>query len=232
MHDAITFTAADIAEFLQENPAFFSEHSDIFATLSIPHPHEGRAISLGERQVLTMRERVRKLEEQLACLSRNADDSQRIIDGIQQWSVTLLAQHDASCLPALVSQGLADAFKVPYVALRIWGCGVDLPPCAGDSDSDGEAIWRKPVSDKTELFAASLATPYCGTDTSSEAVTWLDAVPASVALIPLRTPRGNTIGMLVLGSDDAERFAPDMGTDFLTHMGALAGAALSRLIPR
>jgi len=228
MHDAITFTAADIAEFLQDNPAFFSEHSDIFATLTIPHPHQGRAISLGERQVLTMRERVGKLEEKLAFLTRNANDSQRIIDGIQQWSVTLLAENDPASLPTLVSQGLAEVFKVPYAALRIWGCGGELPPCAGDDD----AAWRQPVSDAVELFAASLATPYCGTDTSSEAVTWLDAVPASVALIPLRTPRGNTIGMLTLGSDDAGRFAPDMGTDFLAHMGTLAGAALSRLIPR
>ena len=229
MQDAITFSAAEIAEFLQENPDFFSEHADIFATLTIPHPHQGRVISLGERQVLTMRERVGKLEEKLAFMTRNANDSQRIIDGIQQWSVTLLAESDASNLPALISQGLADIFKVPYAALRLWGCGGgDLPPCVGNES----AAWRQPVSDEVELFAASLTRPYCGDDTSSEAVTWLDAKPASVALIPLRTPRGNTIGLLVLGSDDAERFAPDMGTDFLAHMGALAGAALSRLIPR
>lgn len=229
MQDAITFSATEIAEFLQENPAFFSEHADTFATLAVPHPHEGRVISLGERQVLVMREQVRKLEEKLAFLTRNASDSQRIIDGIQQWSVTLLAESDTSRLPTLISQGLADAFSVPYSALRIWGCGKGgQPACAGDEN----VAWRQPVPDEVEHFAASLAKPYCGTDTSSEAAGWLEVTPASLALIPLRTPRGNTIGLLVLGSDDAQRFAPDMGTDFLAHMGALAGAALSRLIPR
>nr|MBF0682796.1 DUF484 family protein [Pseudomonas sp.] len=229
MHDAITFSATDIAEFLKDNPAFFGEHADIFATLTVPHPHEGRAISLSERQVLTMRERVRTLETKLATLTRNANDSQRIIEGIQQWSVTLMAESDPVKLPDQVTQGLAEVFSVPYAALRLWGCGGgELPPCPGDEG----AAWRQPVSDETERFAASLSTPYCGTDTSSEAATWLGVTPASIALIALRTPRGNTIGMLALGSDDADRFAADMGTDFLAQMGALAGAALSRLMSR
>src|SRR5690606_18904668 len=129
-----------------------------------------------------------------------------IIDGIQHGSVTLLAETDASNLPTLVADGLAEVFHVPYSALRVWGGGGGklLP-------GDDSAAWRQPVSDEVELFTASLSTPYCGTDTSSEAAKWLDSTPASLALIPLRTPRSNTIGMLVLGSDDAERFASDMG---------------------
>jgi uncharacterized protein YigA (DUF484 family) len=35
--------------------------------------------------------------------------------------------------------------------------------------------------------------------------------------------------LLVLASGDAQRFAPDMGTDFLERIGELASAALSRL---
>lgn len=229
MHDSITLNPAEIAEFLQENPAFFVDHPEVFAELKVPHPHEGRVISLGERQVLTLRERVRTLEATLASLTRHANDSQRIIDGIQEWSSALLAENDPANLPALVAQGLARVFNVPGAALRLWGCGGgELPPCPGEQSAE----WRRPVPDEIQHFAASLTAPYCGTDTTSGAAKWLDISPASVALIPLRTPRGNTIGLLVLGSDDAGRFAPDMGTDFLNHMGALAGASLSRLIPR
>ena len=47
------FTAQDIATFLQEHPGFFDQHADVFATLQVPHPHGSRAISLGERQILT-----------------------------------------------------------------------------------------------------------------------------------------------------------------------------------
>ena len=38
--------------------------------------------------------------------------------------------------------------------------------------------------------------------------------------------------MLVLGSDDPERFTEDMGTDFLETIGRLASAGLQRLPDR
>jgi uncharacterized protein YigA (DUF484 family) len=38
-------------------------------------------------------------------------------------------------------------------------------------------------------------------------------------------------GLLVLGSDDPERFAPDMGVAFLQTVSILASSALSRLKP-
>ncbi|HXE19816.1 MAG TPA: DUF484 family protein, partial [Castellaniella sp.] len=54
--------------------------------------------------------------------------------------------------------------------------------------------------------------------------------PASLAILPLRTASGaDPVGLLVMGSDDAQRFTPDMGTTFLELIGTLAGAALGRL---
>ena len=57
---------------------------------------------------------------------------------------------------------------------------------------------------------------------------------ASVALVALRDPQGgeaaDVFGLLVLGSPDPRRFHDGMATDFLTQIGALAGAALSRLL--
>jgi hypothetical protein len=38
-------------------------------------------------------------------------------------------------------------------------------------------------------------------------------------------------GLLVLGSSDAGRFDPAMGTDLLERISELASAALSRLLP-
>jgi uncharacterized protein len=57
---------------------------------------------------------------------------------------------------------------------------------------------------------------------------------ASVALIALRDPQAgdaaDVFGLLVLGSPDPRRFHDGMATDFLTQIGALASAALSRLL--
>jgi uncharacterized protein YigA (DUF484 family) len=101
------------------------------------------------------------------------------------------------------------------------------------------------------IFANSLSTPYCGSNTGFEAAQWLtpsavDDTAAegasaahtteSIALLALRAPDGKeeapAFGLLVMGSADARRFHDGMGTDFLTQIGALASAALSRLLPR
>jgi len=58
----------------------------------------------------------------------------------------------------------------------------------------------------------------------------------SIALIALRDPEASNdaaaFGLLVMGSPDPRRFHDGMATDFLTQIGALASAALSRLLPR
>jgi uncharacterized protein len=58
----------------------------------------------------------------------------------------------------------------------------------------------------------------------------------SISLIALRDPErdetGNVFGLLVMGSADPRRFHDGMATDFLTQIGSLASAALSRLLPR
>ena len=61
---------------------------------------------------------------------------------------------------------------------------------------------------------------------------WLDAAGAvqSVALIPLRAGDA-AIGLLVLGSPDPTRYSAEMGVEFLTRIGELCGAAMTRLLP-
>ena len=61
------------------------------------------------------------------------------------------------------------------------------------------------------------------------------AEPASVmsmALVPLRRVGvSEAFGLLVLASPDPTRYSADMGTEFLSRIGELAGAALARLLP-
>jgi len=90
------------------------------------------------------------------------------------------------------------------------------------------------VSDDVKVFSASLSVPYCGVNSGFEAVQWLEepASAMSLAMIPLRES-GNTgaFGLLVLASPDATRYTADMGTEFLSRVGEIASAALSRLLP-
>lgn len=213
------FTAQDIADFLQNNPEFFAQHTEVFATLQVPHPHGTRVISLGERQILSLRERNRELEWRLNELINNANSNETIGDHVLQWCARLLGESEPQHLPGEIALGLAQQFDLNHVAMRLW----NLP-------GQARTGYGEPVSQDVRDFTDSLKTPYCGPDTAFEAVNWLDAKPQSLALIPLRLdPSQPSVGLLVLGSDDPARFNPEMGTVFLESIGQLASATLRRL---
>lgn len=208
-----------VADFLSGNPNFFIEHPEVFAGLRVPNPHAGQAISLSERQVLTLRERTRELEWQLAELVHNARRNETIAQSLTQWTERLLGEAHAEHLPGAIALGLADTCNLDAVALRLWGLA-DLP----------EVGYGEPVSEDIRTFADSLKIPFCGRNTEFAAASWLPEKPASLALIALRlAPDAPSIGLLVLGSKDPARFDPDKGVTFLETIGRLAQAALARL---
>ena len=213
-------SAQEVATFLQENPEFMVEHADVFSTLEVPHPHQARAISLGERQIMTLRDRLRDFEFRFAQLVRNAALNEITTSKLIDWCARMLAEQSPLRLPGEITLGLAEHFNLQEIGLRLWG--LDLP-----AEGVGD-----PVPDDVRVFADSLAAPYCGTDTQFAAAAWLAAKPASLAIVALRNgPKEPAFGLLVLGSDDPDRFAPEMGTAFLETVARLASAALQRLIP-
>jgi len=72
-----SLSAVEVAQFLKANPDFFDAHADVFSKLMVPHPHQSRAISLGERQIMLLRERGKKTERQLATLVANARGNEK-----------------------------------------------------------------------------------------------------------------------------------------------------------
>lgn len=212
-----TPTPEDVAHFLKSNPEFFHEHAQIFAELRVPHPHETRAISLGERQILTLRNRCKELEWKLAGLLHNASGNERISQQLMQWCCDMLAENDAQAMPALIVERLQGIFELPAVILRLW-------------DKEGPAPYVQDVGDAVKHYTGSLTSPYCGGAAACPAAEWLPSSVQSLACIALRPEGGiNAFGMLLLGSDDAGRFTSDMGTDYLATIGRLASAGLQRL---
>ncbi len=213
-----TFEPDEVAIFLKNNPSFFEDHAQLFASLSIPHPYADRTLSLGARQVMTLRKRSKALEWKLAELMHNADSNASISNSMTLWCTQMLAEKNSQNLPASIIASLKQAFEQLDVSLRLW----DLPTLRAkklklDEDAGLQA------------YAHSLEKPYCGPEGYLPAHEWLEEKPASVALVPLRT-EDRTFGLLVFGSCHEEHFTPDMGTAFLEKLGQLASASLSRLI--
>lgn len=217
---APTYSAHDVARFLQDNPDFFTDHADVFADIKVPHPHQAHAISLGERQILTLRARARELEWQLSGLIQNATGNERISKLLIDWCASLLSEDDAHRLPEHIVHGLSRLFELPDIALRVW----DLSRVAETSP------YAQDVSIRIRQDTESRNQPYCGPASGHEAAAWLSNAPESLALLPLEHGNpGRSIGVLVLGSPDPKRFTEDMGTEFLQTIASLASAALSRL---
>lgn len=209
----------DVARFLKENPEFFTEHATVFSEIKVPHPHSSKAISLGERQILTLRTRAKELEWQLSGLIQNATGNQKISKTLISWCAHMLAEDNPNLLPTHIIQGLSQLFGLSSIALRLW----DFPTLT-------DPAFTADVTDSIKVWASEFSKPYCGPLNQQEVANWLEIPPTSLAIIVLR-PNANSpaFGVLVLGSDDATRFTSDMGTDFLETIQELASASLSRL---
>lgn len=212
--------AEQVARYLREHPDFLVEHGDIFVEVTVPHPHGGQAITLAERQLHALRDKIRLLEAKLAELIRFGEENDEIGAKLHRLTLALIAAGDIDTLHQALLQSLHDDFRVPHVALRVW----DAAPA--------ETGLFEPVSEELRFQAADLRRPYCGAPANLEALAWFGEASAhirSVALIPLRCD-GQLLGMLALASEEAERFYPDMGTLFLERLGETLAAALRRLL--
>ena len=216
--------ADDVVQYLREHPDFFRTHGDSLASITIPNPHGGRAISLQERQLDVLREKNRALELRLADLVRIGQENDAMTEKLQRWTRQLLLESEADRLPALVTDGLAVIFSVPQVAMRLWGV----------RESYRQLPQSTPVEVDVITLANSMKQPYCGPNADFLAAAWLPGAGAdtrSLALLPMRKGLDpNAFGLLILGSADADRFRAGMGTQFLERIGETASAALSRLI--
>ena len=217
-------TESDIAKFLVETPGFFERHAELLATIQLTSPHGQRAVSLQERQMEMLREKIKGLEFRIVEMIRHGQENTAIADRLHRWTRAILLTQNPSDLPEVMVRELKHEFIVPRAALRVWGA----------ADPFAALRFAQGASDDLRTFAASLTLPYCGVNSGFEACNWLDdpATVASIAMIPLR--RGSSpgaFGLLVLGSPDPTRYSADMGTEFLARIGEIASAGLSRLLP-
>lgn len=210
----------DIAKFLLENPDFFHQYAEVFADLKVPSPDSGTAIPLVQRQLLTLREQNHTLKSQLTGLIENASGNQRISHLLIQWCSIMLAENNANEIPHQITQGIANIFELSDISLKLWG----LEKYTTTQEANTEITDLK-------KFTNNHKKPICGpVAINLDIAALLPTHTQSMAVIPLRlSPNEKSIGLLILGSPDANRFTQDMGVDFLETIAALASAALSRL---
>jgi len=221
----VSINEGEIARFLIDTPGFFERHAEALAAVRLTSPHGQRAVSLQERQMEMLRDKIKGLEHKIVEMIRAGQDNEVIADRLHRFTRAILLTANPGDLPEVIVRELKHEFMVPRAALRLWGA----------ADPYAALRFAQGASDDLRSFAASLHAPYCGANSGFEACGWLedpDSV-ASLAMIPLRhgTAATAAFGLLVLGSPDPTRYSADMGTEFLARLGEVASAGLSRLLP-
>lgn len=212
-----------IADYLLDHPHFFEEHAELLGRIRLTSPLLGRAISLQERQMEILREKIKVQELHMADLMRIAQENDEITGKFQAWTRALLLARNDADLPLVLTGKLQEIFNVPQVTLRLWNI----------AESNNGSWYTAAVSEDARIFANGLTTPFCGANNDFEAAGWLDdaASVKSVSLLPLRVGAApEAFGLLVLGSPDPSRFTAEMATDFLSRISETASAALACLL--
>jgi hypothetical protein len=195
--------------------------------MRLQHPRNGSTVSLIERQVDVLREKILSQEDKLAEFVRVARGNNVLAEKIHRFTRRLLRTAGTGPAIAEIEASLREDFDTLHAVLL-------LPE--GTAPADHDSSWRflrRVNSDDPgyrsfdTLFAA--CKPRCGQirDSQREYLFGTEAPNiGSVAMIPLggQPPAG----LLALGSVDRDRFHPGMSTEFLGRMGELITDALAR----
>ncbi|MGV8932451.1 MAG: DUF484 family protein [Luteimonas sp.] len=212
--------AHEIATWLRRHPNFLQQFPDLAISMVVPR-EEGPAASLASYQLDVLRDKNRELTRRLQELYANAQENERLAVRTHQLTLALLKQATAADTLRATAASLAEDFNGDLVRIVLF------EPVAGLESVD----WLQVIDADSALlspFRDFLAEgePLCGRlQPEKNSVLYgvrVEDVQSS-ALLPMPG-----VGVLAVGSGDANRFYPGMGTLFLRMMGEALAVGLGR----
>jgi hypothetical protein len=217
-------SAHEVAAWLRRNPTFLQQFPDLAVALVVPR-EQGPAASLASYQLDILREKNRELNRRLHELFANAQENERLAVRTHQLTLALMKQRSAAETAQAMAAALAEDFNGDLVRMLL------IAPVADLGDALDGADWLRTLpADASEWtpFRACIADgePICGRLQPEKHATLYRARADEIhssALLPLPG-----LGVIAVGSREANRFFPGMGTLFLRMMGEAFAAALRR----
>ena len=217
----------EVIQYLSKTPDFFSRHSDVLEGLTLPHPINGKVISLLEYQVNVLRQSTADYRGQFERLVEVARENESTMQKSRRLVLAGLTCSSLDDLAIVVDDMVRDDFDVSHHALILYG---EFP----DSAVRSHVL----VDDDVFLSHASgFVDCFCGVLPANE-MRFLFSGGAdsirSVAVLPLLSREGGDIrrcGVLVLGAENESAFNKDKGAMFLQYIADLLSAILLRLLP-
>lgn len=216
----------EVVRFLQGDKEFFLRHPDLLAELLLPHDAGDGAVSLVERQLSVLRDRNRGLDVKLKELISVARTNHELSDKVHALALKLIGAEDMSAVIESIEQALREDFGASDTVVVLFHNPSDIVQVADTRFL--RRVERQDAALKPFGTFIEQGRPRCGRarDAQLEFLFPEHALEiGSIALIPLGEKA--SIGMMAIGSQDADRFHPGMSTDFLERIGDLVGSALA-----
>lgn len=205
-------------DFLARTPDFFMRHAEVLESMPIRHS-SGGAASLIERQVQVLRGNNERLNQRLEQLLDNARHNEARVKGINALAQSLICADTLNHVIDSVVTSLQTEFAVDTVQLALF------KPPEQASNQHVLALPQEAAPTALQDFFRMGQVVCDALDSDVAACLFADQPQLqSAALVPLG--RNDCLGLLALGSADAQRFTPDMGKLFLEMTANLATAAL------
>ena len=220
-------TRDHVARYLRTHSDFFMHHTDLIETLAIPH-ETGVAVSLVERQVELLRNKNKELDQKLHQLIKVAKDNEKVSHRLHVITLGLVS------IPGFdeALSGINDLMHADFPGTRVNLRLFDALPETTVKDCDAiEPSLRKSKLIQ-DLFSSRRRGAAFLTKRQIENVFGNEEEKKpirSAAAVALK--KDQQLGVLFLGSTDANRFQNGMGTLFLGNLGEILGSKLQQYTP-
>ena len=211
--------AMEVANYLRKHPDFLRGFPDLAMSLVMPR-EQGQASSLASYQLDVLRDKNRDLSRRLHDLIEIAHENEALMVRVHTLTLALMRADTLARTANAVVAALTEDFHTDLVRLVLFRADGDLPA----------AEWLIAEPAGAQAFPAfgeflRRSEPLCGRLQQDKLDTLFGARAdevQSAVLLPLES------GMLAIGSLDANRFHPGMGTVFLKLIGEAVSTALAR----
>lgn len=214
-------SAEQVVEYLSTHPDFFSGHTRLLEKLYVPH-QVGTAVSLVERQTSLLRSRNEQLHGRLSEMIDAAKHNDSQFEKTKRMVLSLLEAETLDDVAVAVEESLCRDFYGDETVLVLFS--------EQELECNGlRVLSRGDCSIVQPLIETNL--PSCGQ--LSEAMNRFLFQDASVrvqssAVVPL--VKGETLGLLAIGSYDPNYFQSSQGTLFLSYVGEVLSRVIARLL--
>ena len=209
-----------VIDYLRANPDFFQTYSSELSDLKVEHA-SGAAVSLIERQVELLRERIFRMRRRMNQLLHTARSNDALFAKIRSLTLALLDVSTWNDLNEVLATNVLVEFDADYVCCHVQSDHLDFDHIRSYGDAppfEPFVSGQMPVC--AALRAAELQSLFPARHHDGD---------GSAVLLPLTLNTGH--GCLAVGSRETHRFTRDLDTLFVSHIGDILSRIVNRLEP-